>query len=303
MSDIIRESKIARRRCRRLFLDSGAHSLYSLHVMNVNHKFGYDWYESKEFYAYCDQYAAFVKKYAKGVDYYANVDVIFNPELTWKAQKYLEDKHGLNPVPVVHHGTALSWLDRYLRAGYKFVGIGGLGQEATADDYRKWADGVFSRLCSGADRLPCVRTHGFAMTSFSLMRRHPWWSVDSASWAKNAGFGNIFVPHKRNGRFTFDVEPYTIGFSTSSDTKAKKNQHYLTLSKGARAVVEEWLEFNGVQLGIMYDGQPDDPKEQGVLNHYGTRATCNLRYFQMLCESIPPYPRPFLIKPRRGLLG
>lgn len=298
--DIVRESKLCERRCQRLFLDSGAHSLYTLHCMSIHHKNGYAFYESKEFWAYCDLYAAFVKKYESGIDYYANVDVIFNPELTWKAQKYLEEEHGLTPIPVIHYGTNIQWLDRYLRSGYKFIGIGGLGQEATARDYRHWADKVFSVICSGTGNLPVVRTHGFAMTSFSLMWRYPWYSVDSASWAKNAGFGNLFVPHKRNGKFDFKVEPYTIGFSTTSDTKAKANQHYLTIKPNQRKVVEEWLEFVGVQLGTNVDHQPDDPKEQGVLNHYGTRATCNLRFFDMLCKAIPPYPRPFLLKPRKG---
>lgn len=296
--ELERDTKNCKRRSRCFFLDSGAHSLYTEHVMSVQHKNGYSWYESDEFWKYCDEYATFVKEHIHGIDYYANVDVIFNPELTWKAQKYLENVHNLCPVPVVHYGTDLRWLDTYLRDGHKYIGIGGLGQEATAKDYLKWADKVFARLCSGAESLPCVRTHGFAMTSFSLMRRYPWWSVDSASWAKNAGFGSIYVPHKRNGKFTFETDPYTIGFSIGSDSQKKKNAHFLTLNPSQKKIVEEWLEEIQVRLGV--EEETEDIQKQGVLNHYGTRATANLRFFERLCSSFPPYPRPFKLKPRKG---
>lgn len=166
------------RTCGSFFLDSGAHSLYTKWVINPKHARGYDDYKTKKFRKYVDEYAAFIKKYGKGIDFYVNVDAIFEPTITWQVQKYLENEHGLEPIPVVHYGTDLSWLRRYVEGGYKFIGIGGLGQEATRGAYLKWADEVYAYLCDNKDRLPTVKTHGFALTSYGLMVRYPWWSVD-----------------------------------------------------------------------------------------------------------------------------
>jgi hypothetical protein len=58
-------------------------------------------YDTDMFWQYVDEYAAFIKEYRDGIDFFANVDVIQDPKRTWKVQKYLENEHGLDPVPVV----------------------------------------------------------------------------------------------------------------------------------------------------------------------------------------------------------
>lgn len=282
------------RACSNFFLDSGAHSLYTLHVIEKGHSEGYSWYHSPEFRKYVDEYAAFVKAHDNGIDWYANVDAIFNPQLSWEVLKYLEDEHGLKPVPVIHFGTPWKWFQKHLDAGYEFVGVGGLGQEATKGDYKVWADLIFSGLCPKSNgHLPLVRTHGFAMTSYSLMIRYPWWSVDSASWAKAAGFGSVFVPHKRNGKFDFSVPPYVIGFSFRSETAKVFGKHYLTLGKAEQRVVLDWLAEIDIPLGKM---SPDGvPVEYGVLSQYNARAAANLKFYDRLCKWIPPWPWAFKV--------
>lgn len=273
------------------FLDSGAHSLYTKHVIARKHRDGYAFYDGLEFKAYCDEYAAFVKKHASCIDYYANVDVIFDPDRSWKTLKYLENEHGLRPVPVIHYGAAMSWVHKHLDAGYEFLGIGGLGQEATAAAYRKWADNVFSVLCPGPSYLPVARTHGFAMTSFSLMRRYPWWSVDSASWTKSGAFGNVMIPHRRSGAFTFDTPPYVICMSCESPSAKKLGDHYLTVTKAEQATVRAWLEEINIPLGKGLPG--DEDFVEGVLNHHSHRKIANLMFFERLRASLPAYPWPF----------
>lgn len=282
-----------KRSCGLFFLDSGAHSLYTREVITKHHKQGYAYYESKDFWKYVDRYAAFIKEHRKGIDFYANVDVIFNPEITFKVQCYLEEEHGLFPIPVVHYGTNLKWIDTYLkRRNYDLFGIGGLGQEAQRDDYLKWADGLYEKLCDNPQRLPIVKTHGFAMTSYSLMIRYPWWSVDSAAWAKAAGVGNIYIPHKRNGAFVFDIPPYNMALSCNS-TASGNGKHYLGLSKLEQKIIDEWLEYIEIPLGkIDEDGKT---MEYGVISEYNARAVANLKYFQELCKSLPPWPWPFRI--------
>lgn len=288
--------------CGSFFLDSGAHSLYNAHVFGKRTKEArYAYYATKDFWAYVDRYAAFVKKYRKGLDWYANVDVIYNPELSWKVLKYLEGEHGLSPVPVIHRGTPLAWVEKHLAAGYGFVGLGGLGQESTKQGYTLWADEVFDMVCSGPGRVPAVKLHGFAMTSYDLMIRYPWYSVDSASWAKSAGFGSIFVPHKRNGKFTFGVPPYVIGMSWRSTAKKDKGRHYSTLTKGERKIVREWLEEIKVPLGKI--GKDGKPIKDGVFSQYNPRALANGLFFQRMCEWLPKWPWAFSVKPRQGFFS
>lgn len=155
-----------------LFLDSGAHSLYTKELIKKQHSESYSFYESDDFIKYVDEYAAFIKKYKRYIDVYVNVDVIFNPEKSYDIQRYLEDKHDLKPLPVVHFGSDLKWVEFYIDRGYDYIGLGGLGQEVTRNQYINWADRVFELICDTPKRLPKVKTHGFAMTSLKLMLRY-----------------------------------------------------------------------------------------------------------------------------------
>lgn len=277
------------------FLDSGAHSLYNREIFNKKaqhsrHASKWAYYETDEFWKYVDDYAAFVKAHKEGIDYYANVDVIFNPELSWKALKYMEDKHKLSPVPVIHCGTDMSWVKRHLDEGYEFLGIGGLGQGVTRRAFLSWGNVLFTLLCPGPKRLPIVRTHGFAMTSWRLMRRYPWWSVDSASWIKMASFGNLLIPHKRRGVYTFDVEPHNVIVSMV-DMAGKKDKHLLARSPSEQKIIREWLD----EIEVPYGKTDSDGNmvEWGVCSHYGPRRIANLIAFKRMADSVPEYPWPF----------
>lgn len=262
-----------------------------------------DYYQTEEFREgiseYMDDYAAFVKKYASGIDYYANVDVIPDPELTWKNQKYLENEHGLTPVPVVHYRTDLKWLQRYIDEGYEYIGLGGLVGSTKQEHCQQWLDRAFNLVCDTKDRKPKVRIHGFGVTVYSLLLRYPWFSVDSTTWTKVAAFGGILVPHKRGGKFVFDRPPYIIKTSHESPTIKNKGQHVLTLSKSEKKIVEEWLEKIDIPLGKL---APDKKtvEEWGVITRHTERRVANLLYFEAMQASLPEYPWPFITNRRRG---
>jgi hypothetical protein len=299
-----------KRRCRSFFLDSGAHSLLNVieRIFLPKDK-RHEWYSqngkdlSKEFYEYLELYASFIHKYSKGMDYYATVDVIYSPELSWKSYKFLVNECGINPVPVIHNNTALKWVEKYIEAGCEFIGLGGLGQVSMKAHYYDWADGVYNMLCDNPDRLPCVRTHGFAMTSFELLCRYPWWSVDSSSAYKSAGNGSIFVPHKRNGKFIFDLRnkdnyPYVMNVSHRSSAIVKGGRHLVKMTKSERSILSEWLKEIDVPLGAM--GDNNEVSEYGVVSEYNARALANLRYFQRVCDALPEWPWAFNRKPKNG---
>jgi hypothetical protein len=297
------------------FLDSGAHSLYTKFVMKsetfdsskgVGFSGNYVWYESEEFWQYVDDYAAFVKANRKGIDYYANVDVIFNPQKTWDVQCYLEDQHKLKPVPVIHYGTDIKWIERYLDRGHFYLGLGGLGQEVTSSAYRQWGDEVYRFLCPGKERLPIAKTHGFAMTAFPLLMRYPWYSVDSASWIKAGGFGNIYVPHMRRGEFVFrdfagdPLPPYSISVSHESPRKVEKGRHVNQLPSKQRKVLQAWLEFIGVPYGKVENGEA---VSWGVYSNDRARYIANQRFFLFLCDSLPNWPWRFNVSQVKPSFG
>lgn len=286
-----------KRQCRCFFLDSGAHSLYNKHVKGKDkkNKDTYKWYTTKEFYEYMDNYAAFVKKNRASIDYYATVDVIYNPEMSWQSLKYLENEHGLKPVPVIHCKTDLRWLDKHLDAGYQYIGIGGLGQESTRFTYTQWADRVFDRIADPKTRKPTVKIHGFAMTSLDLLFRYPWYSVDSASWTKASGFGTVFIPKYRNGKFVLNEKPNIVCFSYK-DSKLKQNgKHYYTLATKEKEIIHRWVEEIGLTIGEVID---DEVVSHGLLTHFGPRAVANMHYFERMVATLPKWPWAFNIIPQ-----
>lgn len=267
-----------------LFLDSGAHTLYNIHVGSMQNKAGYAYYDTPKFFAFVDQYANFVKANLNTIDYYANVDVIYDPVRSWKVQKYLEEKHDLNPIPVIHWGADMSWVDKHLEAGYTYLGIGGLGQGVTEKMYLAWADKLFSRICPAPDYLPVVRTHGFAMTSYRLLWRYPWFSADSATWTKLGANGSILVPKMKKDKFVFNKKPYIMIFSNQATTHGR-GRYYLSLSGEEQNVLKAWLSEINVPVG--------NKTEQGLVNNHSARKLANLMFFEYFRKELPEYPWPF----------
>jgi hypothetical protein len=319
----------AEERIGEFFLDSGAHSLYNVkvghhgsigetikghmdamtpmerfavrrqmpHVFRKKRQASYDYYESEDFWTYVDTYCQFVIDYQHAIDYYATVDVLFNPKKSWQVLKYIEKEWGLNPVPVIHFNTPLKWVEKHLNAGYSYIGIGGLGQEITKQNYFEWADPVYELLCDKTTHLPLVKTHGFAMTAPTLLTRYPWYSVDSASWAKAGAFGRLYIPRQTRGEYNFFAEPYTLNVSCLSPTKHVKGRNLSTMSKEEQRVVKNWLEQIGVPYG---ENNPDGTvKKKGVINYHGSRKIANLKFYEAMVASLPDWPWPFQAKARQ----
>src|SRR5690606_9159955 len=108
------------------------------------------------------------------VDCYANLDAIGNPDISYRNLKYLEDKHGLNPVPVISAGADHKWLKKHIKDGYEFIAFGGLARTSTRDHIRTWLNSSFEIVCSTKNRLPKVKVHGFGITYPYMMWTYPW---------------------------------------------------------------------------------------------------------------------------------
>lgn len=310
------------------FLDSGSFSLWT-RALEWSQETGEketDFYNTEEFWNYIDGYAEFIKRNKAGIDVFANVDVIpsktsrgedhhteLAAELTYRNQLYLEDKHGLQPIPIVHYKTSLRWLDKYLRRGYQTIGLGGLVGSSTLPLCLFWLDRCFDIICDTKGRLPSCRVHGFGVTSLKMLTRYPWYSVDSTTWTKLGAYGDVLFPRKRAGAFRFDIEPYHVtvsddmeeqeeewdsshGFHRVARTpknaqRTKGNRHVLTLPKAEKDKLQEWLDFIGIPMGRY--SPTGDIEEIGVTTRHVERRAANLLYFFHLCRSLPPYPQPW----------
>lgn len=278
------------------FLDSGAHSLYTKNVNKSKTNKSFAFYESDIFWNYVDDYIAFVKKNKEYLDVYVNVDVIFNPKLTWKVQKYLEAK-GLSPLPVFHPGEDIRWLKKYMDS-YDYIGIGGLGQEWHKTQYHDFADRAFCLLCDEKG-FPKWKTHGFAMTSFDLIYRYPWYSVDSTTWIMKAAMGSFIMPQFRNGIWDYSIPPIDIRCSVRKCT----NLHYSHLSGKRKQIVDSYLARYSMKMGqSVYNEVTKEETviEKGVCNDYNQRLFLNIIYFKEL-EKTRTYPQPFYYKQKGEL--
>lgn len=274
------------------FLDSGAFSLRNKAMQG--HLDMKTFYDSEMFWNYIDAYAKFIKKYKLAIHYYANLDVIGNPNLSWRNQQYLEQKHGLSPVPVIHFGDSMDWIKFYLDKGYNFIGLGGLVGSVHSRS-SKWLDKCFDLICDTPDRMPKVRVHGFGVSSINWLLRYPWWSIDSTTWIRVAGLGQIYVPKKRNGSFDFRVRANVIPISDENPAKKNGGGHFESFTKAEKTLILDWLNYIGVPLG--------DAITTGVRNNRVWRTKANLFFFENMVKEVSKEQRPFLVTKRKGLLS
>lgn len=150
----------------RFFADSGAHSARTLGIhLDV------------------DSYATWLLRWHDHLTIYANLDVIWAPKATRDNQRALEAA-GLSPMPVFHTGEDFDHLRRYLDDGYTYIALGKLLGNSRKN-LEPWIERAFA---IAGDR---AVFHGFGMTTWPMLRRFPWYSVDSSSWGSGFRYGSL----------------------------------------------------------------------------------------------------------------
>lgn len=174
-----------------MFLDSGAFSFqahtYSKDVgVEERSRRGEAVHQRAKDFA--KRYVAFVKSHPPGAfDFYVNLDYVTSCPVIYEMHEYL-NKLGIRPIPVYHGDMGTDWMQRYVDGGHKLIGIG-LNRAAGAQmgaKRRRYYDKCFEFATKAG-----ISLHGFMCTG-SDMFAYPWYSVDSASWAKLAATGSIF---------------------------------------------------------------------------------------------------------------
>lgn len=290
-----------------IFLDCGAPSLYNqlgrtdksatyMGSFLADRKGDdFSFIETEEYKQYMDDYIAFVRENKQHINTYVNLDVINNPKATWRNQMYMEER-GIKPVPVFHFGSDLKWLKRYLDRGYDHIAIGGMVPNK-ASVLIPALDEIWGDLLTDKGGMPLVKVHGFAATSPRLIKRYPWYSVDSTSWLKMAAYGKIYVPLNHKGDLKYDRNPHIV--SISAQVSKQKRLPLL-----APAIIEEvtrYVESKGFKVGLSsFDKDGEEIiEEPGLCNDRTGRAEINAIYFIDLVGAYA-WPRPFIQKAKKG---
>lgn len=200
-----------------VFLDSGAFSAFTKGVeIDIN------------------EYCRFIRRHEKSFRVASVLDSIGDPRKTYENQKEME-KLGTAPLPCFHYGDDEWYLKQYLDE-YEYITLGGMVPIDTRS-LRVWLDRLWSQFLTDDKGKPRVKVHGFGLTSNFLMKRYPWYSVDSSSWIQFSIYGYVFFP--RFGDLTF----------TSASGKRKEAlRHYDTLPPALKKQITDEVESKGFEV-------------------------------------------------------
>lgn len=237
-------------RKRSVFLDSGAFTMFRKNIV-----------------VDLGQYAAYIKSHKDHFHVASNLDEIGagKEDVTWNNQKILE-RMGAMVQPVFHARDDDKWLEKYIAEGYDYIFLGGMVPESTKY-LREWLDHVFGKYFTRKDGTAKIKVHGFGLTTFSLMRRYPWFSVDSTSWLMTAMYGGILLdlPHGIT----------TMQISEKSNRNKDWDMHYDTLSPVKQGAVDTYIR-----------GENFDPLV--LRKEYSMRCQFNLAFFKKLSRHPDP---------------
>jgi len=324
----------------KIFFDCGAPALFNrlsrkiastasmknklgVHVTR-SHTSDFSYVHTPEYREYREAYAKFLLRYRRCFETYASLDVMGSAELTYENQKYLEG-YGLKPLPVWHYGTDIGWLVRYLDEGYDYLCIGGLVPNPVPV-LKLPLDRIWARYLTDSSGMPVVKVHGFAVGSFQLMYRYPWYSVDAKTWLDQARFGAILMPRPVTKDKYDWLHPYLTSMTARTIRPAPPHRHIRTMGIAQRQAVLLFLERIGVPLGksrfeprpMDYELQGDEHwvtrptedkaglleicEERGVVNYQAARLDVNLLVYHKIEEIVPKWPWPFEFQPpEKGL--
>ena len=256
-----------------LFMDSGAFSVFSSgSVIDIY------------------QYIDFIKEHKEVITVYANLDVIGDAEATWRNQEIME-KHGLSPLPIYHLGDDSKYLDRCL--DYDYMGVGGLaGRKASHTQRRFFLDRCFNKLCD-PDGMPKIRVHGFGMTFVVLMRRYPWYSVDSKSWLDYSTYGHVIYPPEKNGDWCYSVN-FNCARVSVRPYPTNKFSMVSNLNQPGKKLFDRYISEKGFVIGkSVMEGGEEVIIEPGLCNDHKLRNQLNAIYFVDFIKTLPKWPWAF----------
>jgi hypothetical protein len=233
-----------------------------------------------------DDYIDYIKEHKDVFDKYFNLDVIGDGDKSYQNYLYMRMK-GLRPIPVWHAETPVSFLKNYLMdCDYANIGIA-IGAISSMSNERtiRSLDKIWQEHLTNKDGMPVCKIHGFGLTSILIMRRYPWYSVDSTSWVQFGRYGVILIPQTRNDDWIYNENPHIVTVSSRSPRKGEPGKHIDTF-KHMENVYEnmiQYIESCGYTL-------------EEVANNHLARDKMNMLYYLSVEKSMPEWPWKFTPK-------
>lgn len=185
---------------------------------------------------YLKQYVKFCKAGKDLWDFYVTVDMrpVASENLILHAKL---ESMGIRPTPVFHGDDSMDYLQRYLDKGYTYVCLGSTHKVRTKiTQTRKYYDAAFD---FGAKK--GMRFHGLAVTKPWAMLDYPWYSVDSSSWSRAAGYGSILKFDEHTSRLS------TIHVSDREVTSSRLRLNKKIMQRIQTEIESEGYDFNEIQ--------------------------------------------------------
>lgn len=262
-------------------IDSGAHSIYNkfmsvrkddgrrIHRIDAAKSADYSFIKSAEFRQYLADYLDFISKTQHLFTFHVTLDVIHNAKASWEIYKEITEANGFKVLPVFHSASELTWLKKYMDTT-DYIGVGGLSKEVHKKYWLPKGKKIWELICDSKG-IPRVKVHGFAVTSFDLLIRYPWYSVDSTTAFTFARMGAILMPKlappamRRN--FNYLVRPTIVPVT---DGRGNSRQHILHKDSGGaiQGTVNKYLGEVDLSLEDVRDGSAYVPRDIANLYFY-----------------------------------
>lgn len=148
------------------------------------------------------RYAVELNKTNKGKEiYYVSLDVIpgsfwrkptkeqreESAKQSYEQRHYLKDTYKVRWMPVFHQHEDFVRLQKYIDDGVDYLGISP-ANDCTPSERLKWLKRVFYKYLIKTK----VKTHGFGVTTLSIIKEIPFYSCDSTSWMSSIKY-NCFL--------------------------------------------------------------------------------------------------------------
>lgn len=135
-------------------------------------------------------YAAWLRHWAPLLTVQATLDVIGDHEATARNVHQLRDA-GCDPLPVFHVGEPWHVLEK-MCADNRYVALGGMALHAVgARKHRALMAWLIRAFRTARDHSTVF--HGFGVTSISVARNLPFYSLDSSSWTMGQRWGLVYL--------------------------------------------------------------------------------------------------------------
>ena len=198
-------------KCRNFILDSGVFTM-----INSGKQFNLD--------RYVDEYADFIKRHRIRQYVELDVDQIIGVRKTRELRSRLEERVGWRSIPVWH---TIRGKESFVQdcKDYNYIALGyflteGLKSNITEKYARAFVDKAHELNC---------RIHGLGFTKGELLKKIPFDSVDSSSWAASRRFGCTFKFNPQNGTIKF--------------LERRKNQRMKNAQSLGRPAFIEWKKY------------------------------------------------------------